>query len=203
MNETYSNPNCFGSSSRESSSPSTNVWTKQCLKSGTTRISRWRSCPTKSKDGTTNSFPAASHGAALTHKNAGHLRGVGKSHLAQAIENKAVLRGYDVLYRNTHALFKWLSTLLDDFGIRDLSDNQQADLYELIAERYKRRSTLITSNRDFDEWPMIFTNPPMGSAAMDRLVHRALKIPIDGKSYRLESFLKTSKALTKTTKTTM
>lgn len=148
--------------------------------------------------------------------------GVGKSHLGQAIGNEAVLRGHDVLYRNTYALFKWLSAgiadgsherriqqvrtvdllILDDFGMRDLSDNQQADLYELIAERYERRSTLITSNRDFDEWPMIFTNPLMGSAAMDRLVHRATKIAIDGKSYRLESFLKTSRALTKTTKNT-
>lgn len=147
--------------------------------------------------------------------------GVGKSHLAQAIGNEAVLRGHDVLYRNTHTLFKWLSAgnadgsherrmqqirsidllILDDFGMRDLSDAQQADLYELIAERYERRSTLITSNRDFDEWPMIFSNPLMGSAAMDRLIHRAAKIVIEGKSYRLDSFLKKSKALTKAQKT--
>jgi len=143
--------------------------------------------------------------------------GVGKSHLGQAIGNEATLRGYDVLYRNTHALFKWLSAgfadetherrmaqvrsvdllILDDFGMRDLSEPQQADLYEIISERYERRSTLITSNRDFDEWPQIFSNPLMGSAAMDRLVHRAAKIVIEGKSYRLDSFVKESRALTK------
>ena len=148
--------------------------------------------------------------------------GVGKSHLAQAIGNDAVLRGHDVLYRNTHAVFKWLTAgfaddsherrmqqvrtvgllILDDFGMRELSEAQQADLYEIVADRYERRSTLITSNRDFDEWPQVFTNPLMGSAAMDRLVHRAIKIVIEGKSYRLDSFVRTSKTLTNTARRT-
>lgn len=73
--------------------------------------------------------------------------------------------------------------LLDDVGLTSLSDTQQADLYKIICERYERCSTIITSNRDFAEWPMVFTNPLMGSAAMDRLVHRAVKIVIEGKSY--------------------
>lgn len=142
--------------------------------------------------------------------------GVGKTHLSQAIGNEACMRGFDVLYRNTYALFKWLYAgmaddshdrrfaqlraipllILDDFGLRPLNELQQADLYELISERYERYPTIITSNRDFAEWPQVFTNPLMGSAAMDRLVHRAIKIVVEGRSYRLNSFIQTAKALT-------
>ena len=140
----------------------------------------------------------------------------GKSHLSQAIGNEACLRGYDVLYRNTYSLFKWLYAgmaddshdrrlqqlraipllILDDFGLRPLNDMQQADLYELIADRYEHYPTIITSNRDFAEWPQVFANPLLGSAAMDRLVHRAIKIVVEGKSYRLNSFVQTARGLT-------
>ena len=136
--------------------------------------------------------------------------GVGKSHLAQALGHEACRRGNETLYRKTDHLFKWINSgrgdgsherrlkqiikqpllILDDFGLKDLSKNHQEDLYEVISERYERASTIITSNRDFSEWPMIFSNPLMGSAAMDRLVHNAIKIVIEGKSYRLNSFIK-------------
>lgn len=136
--------------------------------------------------------------------------GVGKSHLAQALGHEACRRGIDTLFRNTYNLFKWLNAgkgdgtherrmnqitkipllILDDFGLRDLTESQQADLYELITERYEKRTTIITSNRDFNEWPSVFANPLMGSAAMDRLVHRAVKIVIEGDSYRVNSFIR-------------
>lgn len=135
--------------------------------------------------------------------------GVGKSHLAQAIGNAACLKNIDVQYRGTHELLKWLNAgradgnnerrmqmvrsvpllILDDFGLRPLSDANQSDLFELISARYEKRSTIITSNRDFSEWPMVFSNPLMGSAAMDRLVHRALRITMEGESFRMSSFL--------------
>ena len=83
--------------------------------------------------------------------------------------------------------------ILDDFGLKSLTSEQQTDLYEVICVRYEKHSTIITSNRDFNEWPMVFLNPLMGSAAMDRLVHRAIKIVIEGKSYRLDSFVKRAK----------
>ena len=51
----------------------------------------------------------------------------------------------------------------------------------------KSNSTIITSNRDFDEWPSIFTNSLLGSAALDRLVHKGIQIIIEGSSYRLTS----------------
>ena len=141
--------------------------------------------------------------------------GVGKSHLAQAIGNEAVRRGYEVLYRRTSTLLGWIGAgegdgsrerrlkqtagvavlILDDFGLKPLSEAQQSDLYELICERYERAPTILTSNRDFNEWPMIFSNPLMGSAAMDRLVHRASKIVIEGKSYRVDVFIQRSRKL--------
>ena len=141
--------------------------------------------------------------------------GVGKSHLAQAIGNEAVRRGCEVLYRRTSTLFGWIAAgsgdgsrerrlrtavsvpvlILDDFGLKPLSEDQQSDLYEVICERYERAPTILTSNRDFNEWPMIFANPLMGSAAMDRLVHRATKIVIEGKSYRVDTFIRRTRSL--------
>ena len=56
--------------------------------------------------------------------------------------------------------------ILDDLGLRELNPEQQEDLYELISVRYERFATIITSNRDFDEWPQVFPNPLVGSAAM-------------------------------------
>ena len=137
--------------------------------------------------------------------------GVGKSHIAQALGHQACRREYDVLFYCTHQLFDWIYSgrgdgtqkkrlsqviktpilILDDFGLQDLNGEQQADLYQLIAERYERSSTIITSNRDFNEWPSIFTNPLLGSAALDRLVHRGIQIVMDGPSYRLSEFKKT------------
>jgi DNA replication protein DnaC len=147
--------------------------------------------------------------------------GVGKSHLAQAIGHEACRRGFDTLYRNTFDLLKWIGAgrgdgtherrllsivripllILDDFGLRPLNENQQSDLFELIRGRYETSSTVITSNRDFDEWQTVFENPLIASAAMDRLVHRAIKIVIDGKSCRLNSFIKKAKRLTQSAKT--
>lgn len=135
--------------------------------------------------------------------------GVGKSHLASALGHEACRRGIDVLFRRTYALLKWLGSgradgtferklksladvpllILDDFGLNDLDPVQQNDLYEIICTRYESAATVITSNRDFAEWQSIFENPLIGSAAMDRLVHRAIKIVIEGKSYRLDSFV--------------
>ena len=134
--------------------------------------------------------------------------GVGKTHLATALGHEACRRGIDVIFCRTYDIIKWLGSgradntlerklknlarmpllVLDDFGLNDLTPVQQNDLYELICARYESASTIITSNREFSEWLSIFENPLIGSAAMDRLVHRAIKIIIEGKSYRLEAF---------------
>lgn len=137
--------------------------------------------------------------------------GVGKSHLAQAIGHEACRREHDTLFYCTYQLFEWIYAgrgdgthkrrlaqviktpllILDDFALQTLNEAQQTDLYQLIAERYEKNSTVITSNRDFDEWPSVFTNPLLGSAALDRLIHKGIQIVIEGSSYRLAEFKKT------------
>ncbi|MCP4702242.1 MAG: ATP-binding protein [Gammaproteobacteria bacterium] len=130
--------------------------------------------------------------------------GTGKSHLAQALAFEAIKRGYQVLFRATHALLTSLHAgradgkyhrmlkrlinvdvlILDDFGLVNLAQSAVEDLYEIIRERYELRSILITSNRAPEEWEEIFCNPLLASAALDRLTHHAHVITITGASYR-------------------
>jgi DNA replication protein DnaC len=137
--------------------------------------------------------------------------GVGKSHLAHALGHEACRRGFEVMFYCTYQLFDWIHSgkgdgthkkrlsqiiktpllVLDDFGLQALNEAQQEDLYQVIAQRYERSPTIITSNRDFDEWPSIFVNPLLGTAALDRLVHKGIQIVIEGNSYRLAEFKKT------------
>jgi len=133
--------------------------------------------------------------------------GVGKSHLANALACEALKRDYRVLSRSTHRLLadlhaarangmhtrllgRILSTdllLLDDFGLQPLTAQGAQDLYEIISERYERRSIIITSNRAFEEWAEIFANDLLASAALDRLTHHAQTLVIRGASYRQRS----------------
>jgi len=93
--------------------------------------------------------------------------GTGKSHLAQAIGQAAILQGHKVLYRETHILLEALAEatldgsrkaymesvslvallIIDDFGMRKLPATAAEDLLEVIMRRYERASTLLTSNR--------------------------------------------------------
>jgi DNA replication protein DnaC len=143
--------------------------------------------------------------------------GCGKSHLAQALGHEACRRGIDVLFYCTYQLFDWLHSgrgdgthkrrlaqitkipllILDDFGLQNLNEMQQGDLYQVIAQRYEKNATIITSNRDFTEWPAIFSNPLIGTAALDRLVHRGIQIIVEGNSFRLEEFRKNSRKANK------
>ena len=130
--------------------------------------------------------------------------GVGKSHLAQALGHEACRRGYEVLFltaaralaqlaagradgtfeRRLAALARPQLLILDDFGLKPLRPPAPEDLYELIAERYEKGSIIITSNRAFPEWPDLFGEPLLASAALDRLGHDAHQIAITGESYR-------------------
>jgi len=130
--------------------------------------------------------------------------GVGKSHLANAIACEALKRDYRVLCRPTHRLLSDLHAaratgahpriltrvltvdllVLDDFGLQPLSAQGVQDLYEIITERYERKSLIITSNRAFEEWAAVFNNDLLASAALDRLTHHAHTLIIRGDSYR-------------------
>jgi DNA replication protein DnaC len=70
---------------------------------------------------------------------------------------------------------------------------------KVLKSGYEKAATIITSNREFGEWQEIFANPLIGSAALDRLIHRATKLVIEGKSYRMEQFNKRSKKQNKET----
>ena len=58
------------------------------------------------------------------------------------------------------------------------------DFHDLVAERYERTATVITSNLDFGEWGDAFPNQLLGAATLDRLRHGAYRVVLDGKSYR-------------------
>lgn len=130
--------------------------------------------------------------------------GVGKSHLSQALGHEACRRGYDVLFISTHKMLAHLNggradgsydkrfqsylrpdlLILDDFGLKPVSSPGPEDLLDVVLERYERGSILITSNRAPSEWPDMFGNPLMASAALDRLADRAHMLIITGSSYR-------------------
>jgi DNA replication protein DnaC len=130
--------------------------------------------------------------------------GVGKSHLAHALTYETVRRGYRALVRPAHRLLADLHAaradgsfarklaklssvdllVLDDFGLRPLSPQAIDDLYEVITLRYERRSIAITSNRALDEWPEVFGQGLLASAALDRLTHHAQILIVQGRSYR-------------------
>jgi len=141
--------------------------------------------------------------------------GVGKTHLAHSIGVEACRKGYEVLFQRTSQLLDWLHSghgdgtfakkmkkiikipllILDDFGLIQLNKSYQVYLYDIINERYEKASLIITSNRDFSDWIDVFENPLIGSAAMDRLVHKAIKLEIIGESFRTYQFKTNQKKL--------
>jgi len=130
--------------------------------------------------------------------------GTGKSHLAQALGHCAVRAGYDVLFTTQSKLlsqlnasravgahertFRKLATvellIIDDFGLKPLRPPQDEDFHDLVAERYERCSTIVTSNLDLPEWLAAFPNRLLGAATIDRLQHGAYKVILEGDSYR-------------------
>jgi DNA replication protein DnaC len=133
--------------------------------------------------------------------------GLGKTHLATAIGYAACLAGKSVLFStavdaiNTLAaaqaanrlkaeLKKYLAPtllILDELGYLPI-DKLGADLlFQIISQRYERGSIIITSNRSFKQWPEIFNNDStLTSALLDRLLHHAESLVIEGKSYRMK-----------------
>ena len=84
--------------------------------------------------------------------------------------------------------------IVDDLGLRPLEGEEPIDLYEIIRQRYERSSTILTSNRAVEEWPALFGDPLLASAAMDRLLHHAHVIEMEGDTYRNPPPAKRAKA---------
>ena len=74
--------------------------------------------------------------------------------------------------------------IIDDLGLRPLSHDEPIDLYEIIRQRYQRGATIVTSNRAIEEWHPLFQDALLASAAMDRLLHGAHVIVVEGDSFR-------------------
>ena len=74
--------------------------------------------------------------------------------------------------------------ILDDLGLHRLTARQSADLHELILNRHRSSSFVITSNRAVDEWLSLFDDPILGNSALDRLANASYQIVIEGTSYR-------------------
>ena len=74
--------------------------------------------------------------------------------------------------------------ILDDLGLHGLTAQQSADLYELILNRHRASSFVITSNRAVDEWLGLLDDPILGNSALDRLANASYQIVIEGASYR-------------------
>ena len=130
--------------------------------------------------------------------------GVGKSWLSCALAQKACRDGYTVHYARVPRLFadlelahgdgrfaKLFRTLtkvdlliLDDWGPDRLSANHRRDLMEIVEDRYGRGSTLITSQLTVDTWHEVIGEPTFADAILDRLVHNAYRLALDGPSMR-------------------
>jgi len=131
--------------------------------------------------------------------------GTGKSHLAQAIGHQAVRKGHDVFFATQSQLMGSLNRarlsgvydrrmkmlmgidllVIDDFGLKPIRSPQDEDLHEIIAARYERSPTIVTSNLAFDEWSEAFPdNKLLAAATLDRLNHGAYRIVLEGDSYR-------------------
>ena len=74
--------------------------------------------------------------------------------------------------------------IMDDLGLHRFTGQQSADLYELILNRHRVSSFVITSNRAVDEWLGLFEDPILGNSALDRLANASYQIVIEGSSYR-------------------
>jgi len=74
--------------------------------------------------------------------------------------------------------------ILDDWGLDPLDAGARRDLYEILEERYGRRSTILTSQMPIDKWHEVIGNPTYADAILDRLVHNAHRIDLTGDSLR-------------------
>jgi len=130
--------------------------------------------------------------------------GTGKSHIAQALGHAGARKGYEVLFASvgkllgmlqaakaTNSYERKLSTLaktdlliIDDFGLKPFKTSEDEDFHDLMAERYERCPTIITSNLDFSEWGEAFNNKLLGAATLDRMRHGAYKVILEGRSFR-------------------
>jgi len=130
--------------------------------------------------------------------------GTGKTHIAQAIGHCAIQKGMDVICTTQSHLSQDLQIgratgsyqkrfksyakvdllIIDDFGLKPLRATEDEAFHELINARYEEAATLVTSNLAIEEWEQAFPNKLLGAATIDRLIHNACRLVLEGKSFR-------------------
>jgi DNA replication protein DnaC len=131
--------------------------------------------------------------------------GVGKSHIAQSIGRQLIRDGYTVYYRSIfdcvrdflhdeafeghdRILNRYLKPdllILDDMGMKQLPKKSGEFLFEIIMRRHELRSTMMTSNRPFEDWGKLIGDVPSATAILDRFLQSAEVIQMTGRSFRL------------------
>ena len=157
--------------------------------------------PQAGGDGNGRLLPAAD-----TRQNVSASVGVGKTHLAIALAYTACLHGKTTLFtsaveivnalaaaqatggikREMARLLKPSLLVIDELGYLPIDKFGADGLFQVISQRYERGSTVITTNRAFKQWPEIFNNDStLTSALLDRLLHHAESVVIEGRSDRM------------------
>jgi DNA replication protein DnaC len=133
--------------------------------------------------------------------------GVGKTYLACALANAACRQGYTALYQRLPRLFEEVAIargdgrypklmaqlgkvdvlILDDWGLAILDDARRRDLLEVLDERYQARSTVVTSQLPLTHWHESLGDPTLADAILDRLVHHAHRLDLNGESLRKQA----------------
>jgi DNA replication protein DnaC len=135
--------------------------------------------------------------------------GVGKTHLAISIGLEAAKQRRRVKFitaeeitneltaaNQTNTLIDYLETLsrielliIDEIGYLDIDKDAASLFFRLISKRYEKSSTIITSNKPFEEWGEIFGDDVIATAILDRLLHHSYPFLIQGKSYRMRNLM--------------
>jgi DNA replication protein DnaC len=136
--------------------------------------------------------------------------GTGKTHCAIAIGMKAAQAGHSVFCSSVKrlatkilkaqergsldVLFKQILTtklwILDDWGVVSMPRDVSEEVFDLFDRRKHNSAMILTSNRDVEEWPQVFSDPVLASAAIDRMFENAHICIYDGDSYRMKGRIK-------------
>ena len=135
--------------------------------------------------------------------------GVGKTHLVSALAVQAIEAGHTALFTTLSQLVTTLGTaahpsqwrqrlrryiqpkvlVIDEVGYTRLTTDQAQQLFELVTARYERGPILLTSNLTFAEWGALLGDEVLATALLDRLLHHAEVVAINGRSYRMRDRL--------------
>ena len=130
--------------------------------------------------------------------------GTGKSYIAQALANRAIIDGFRVYYVRTPSLLEEIRIaridgtytslikkysrfqllVLDDFGVSPMHDDDATNLFEIIEDRTEINSTIITSQLPVSDWYNYLNNNTVADAILDRVVHSSYRIELEGESMR-------------------